>query len=38
VGVSLFGPDGDTLDTILRVADERLYRAKHDGRNCVVAG
>jgi two-component system cell cycle response regulator len=38
VGVSQFGPDGDTLDTILRVADERLYRAKHDGRNCVVAG
>ena len=37
VGVSQFGPDGDTLDTILRVADERLYRAKHDGRNCVVA-
>lgn len=38
VGVSEFGRDGDTIDTILRVADERLYQAKHDGRNRVVAG
>jgi diguanylate cyclase (GGDEF)-like protein len=37
IGVSEFGRDGDTIDTILRVADERLYRAKHQGRNCVVA-
>jgi two-component system, cell cycle response regulator len=37
IGVSQFGRDGDTLDTLLRIADERLYRAKHQGRNCVVA-
>ncbi|MGF6812879.1 two-component system cell cycle response regulator [Paraburkholderia sp. Clong3] len=37
VGVSEFGRDGDTIDTIFRVADERLYQAKHIGRNCVVA-
>jgi two-component system cell cycle response regulator len=38
VGVIEFGRDGDTIDTLLRVADERLYRAKHNGRNRVVAG
>jgi two-component system cell cycle response regulator len=31
------GRDGDTIDTILRVADERTYDAKHQGRNRVVA-
>jgi diguanylate cyclase (GGDEF)-like protein len=37
VGVSEFGRDGDTLDDFLRVADQRLYRAKREGRNCVIA-
>jgi two-component system, cell cycle response regulator len=37
VGISEFGRDGDTIDTLLRVADERLYQAKHAGRNRVVA-
>jgi diguanylate cyclase (GGDEF)-like protein len=36
IGVTEFGRDGDTLDQLLRVADERLYRAKHEGRNCVI--
>ncbi|WP_244628411.1 GGDEF domain-containing protein [Tardiphaga robiniae] len=37
IGVSEFGRDGDTLDAFLRVADQRLYRAKDQGRNCVIA-
>jgi diguanylate cyclase (GGDEF)-like protein len=37
VGVSEFGRDGNTLDSFLGVADQRLYRAKHEGRNCVIA-
>jgi diguanylate cyclase (GGDEF)-like protein len=37
IGVSELGRDGDTLDDFLRVADKRLYRAKHEGRNCVIA-
>ncbi|WP_439373128.1 GGDEF domain-containing protein [Bradyrhizobium sp. DASA03120] len=36
VGVSEFGRDGDTLDGFLRVADQRLYRAKFEGRNRVI--
>jgi len=37
IGVAEFGRDGATLDALLHVADERLYRAKHEGRNCVIA-
>jgi diguanylate cyclase (GGDEF)-like protein len=37
IGVAEFGAEGNTLDAILRVADQRLYRAKHHGRNCVVS-
>ncbi|NTY35365.1 MULTISPECIES: GGDEF domain-containing protein [Burkholderia cepacia complex] len=37
VGISEYGRDGETIDAILRKADERLYQAKHQGRNCVIA-
>jgi diguanylate cyclase (GGDEF)-like protein len=37
IGVSELGRDGDTLDGFLRLADKRLYRAKHEGRNRVIA-
>jgi diguanylate cyclase (GGDEF)-like protein len=37
IGVSQFGRDGDTIDALLRVADKRMYDAKHQGRNRVVA-
>jgi diguanylate cyclase (GGDEF)-like protein len=37
MGVSELGRDGDTLDELLSVADQRLYRAKHEGRNRVIA-
>ncbi|HSZ07332.1 MAG TPA: GGDEF domain-containing protein [Steroidobacteraceae bacterium] len=36
IGIAQSGSDGDTIDDILRVADERLYSAKHQGRNRVV--
>jgi two-component system, cell cycle response regulator len=37
VGISEFRRDRDTLEAILRVVDERLYRAKYEGRNRVIA-
>ncbi len=37
IGVSEFGRDGDNLDALLQASDQRLYRAKHEGRNCVIA-
>ncbi|MEW6765332.1 MAG: diguanylate cyclase [Pseudomonadota bacterium] len=30
--------NADNQETFVQVADERLYRAKESGRNCVVAG
>ncbi|MFP3336226.1 diguanylate cyclase [Pseudomonas sp. SIMBA_064] len=37
VGVAQYGVDGSTVDALLRAVDERLYQAKRDGRNRVVA-
>ena len=36
IGVAAFPTDATTASQIVRVADERLYRAKHGGRNQVV--
>lgn len=35
-GVALYGPDGNTAEVLLDQADERLFAAKHAGRNRVV--
>jgi diguanylate cyclase (GGDEF)-like protein len=37
-GVAAFGLDGSDEDSLLRIADERLYAAKQAGRNRVVGG
>jgi diguanylate cyclase (GGDEF)-like protein len=37
IGASEFGRDGNTLSRFLLNADERLFRAKHDGRNRLIA-
>ncbi len=36
LGVAAFPTDATTASQIIRVADERLYKAKHGGRNQVV--
>ncbi|MCG6656616.1 GGDEF domain-containing protein [Halomonas campisalis] len=38
IGVADYGPDGMDLDTLSRIADERLYQAKENGRNRVCGG
>lgn len=38
IGVAEYGPDGRDLDTLSRVADERLYQAKERGRNRTISG
>ncbi len=36
IGLAQSGPDGDTIEEILRIADGRLYDAKRRGRNRVM--
>jgi len=36
-GLATFPDDGISLDWLLKVADERLYKAKALGKNCVVS-
>ncbi len=35
-GMAMYGKDADSLDALLLKADQRLYIAKGNGRNCVV--
>jgi len=37
IGVAEFGPDGGSIEAVIRAADDRLYQAKAQGRNCVVS-
>ena len=37
IGAALYPADGDNLDALFHVADERLYQAKREGRNRVVS-
>ncbi|HSM71505.1 MAG TPA: GGDEF domain-containing protein, partial [Anaerolineales bacterium] len=36
LGVAIYPEHGSTQETLLRAADDALYRAKHEGRNRVV--
>jgi diguanylate cyclase (GGDEF)-like protein len=37
IGVAEFGSDGTSIEAVIGAADDRLYRAKAQGRNCVVS-
>jgi diguanylate cyclase (GGDEF)-like protein len=38
IGVALFPAHGESLDLLVRHADEALYAAKHAGRNTIRIG
>lgn len=35
-GLATYGIDGTSLDSLMKKADDRLYMAKNNGRNCIV--
>jgi diguanylate cyclase (GGDEF)-like protein/PAS domain S-box-containing protein len=37
VGVATFPQHGNTVDTLLRIVDNALYKAKDKGRDCVIS-
>ena len=37
IGVAEFGRDGEAMDQVIKAADDRLYRAKREGRNRIVS-
>ena len=38
LGIAQYGPDGETHESLFKVADRRMYKAKDLGRNRVVSG
>ncbi len=38
IGVATFTPGASTVDELLKVADEAMYKAKSYGKNCVASG
>jgi diguanylate cyclase (GGDEF)-like protein len=38
IGVTLVGGEGNSMTKALQDADRLMYRAKQNGRNCIVAG